>query len=82
MVQGPVREVFFWDLPKFFVAFGMILTLFESQTDVASTMARQYQVLFENNLAAVYVSTADGRLFELQQRFSQDVRIPIQRTGA
>ena len=43
---GPGQGSFFWDLPKFFVAFGMILTLFESQTDVASTVARQYRVAF------------------------------------
>ncbi len=66
---GPAPGSFFWDLPKFFVAFGMILTLFESQADVASTVARQYQVLFENNLAAVYVSTPDGRLMNCNGAF-------------
>jgi PAS domain S-box-containing protein len=60
---------FFWDLPKFFVAFGMILTLLENQTQVANTVARQYQVLFENNLAAVYVSTFDGRLLNCNSAF-------------
>jgi hypothetical protein len=54
---GPGPESFIWDLPRFFVAFGMILTLLENQTEVAKTVARQYQILFENNLAAVYVST-------------------------
>jgi two-component system, cell cycle sensor histidine kinase and response regulator CckA len=58
-----------WDLPKFFVAFGMILTLFESETEVASTVALQYQVLFENNLAAVYVSTPEGRLMNCNSAF-------------
>ena len=66
---GPGPGSFFWDLPKFFVAFGMILTLFENQTDVASTVARQYQVLFENNLAAVYVSTPEGRLMNCNPAF-------------
>src|SRR5579864_7622082 len=66
---GPGPGSFFWDLPKFFVAFGMILTLFESQTDVASTVALQYQVLFENNLAAVYVSTPEGRLMNCNSAF-------------
>jgi PAS domain S-box-containing protein len=66
---GPGPGSFFWDLPKFFVAFGMILTLFENQTDVASTLALQYQVLFENNLAAVYVSSPEGRLLNCNSAF-------------
>ena len=67
IVPGPGS--FFWDVPKFFVAFGMILTLFENQTVVANTVARQYQVLFENNLAAVYVSTFDGKLLDCNTAF-------------
>ena len=66
---GPAPGSFFWDLPKFFVAFGMILTLFENQTEVASTVAGQYQVLFENNLAAVYVSTPEGKLLNCNGAF-------------
>src|SRR5579859_76135 len=58
-----------WDLPKFFVAFGMILTLFENQTEVSSKAARQYEVLFENNLAAVYVSTPTGKLLNCNAAF-------------
>jgi PAS domain S-box-containing protein len=58
-----------WDLPKFFVAFGMILTLFENQTQVSSKTARQYEVLFENNLAAVYVSTPTGKLLNCNAAF-------------
>jgi two-component system cell cycle sensor histidine kinase/response regulator CckA len=67
--MGPGPGSVFWDLPKFFVAFGMILTLFENQTDVASTVALQYQVLFENNLAAVYVSSQQGRLLNCNSAF-------------
>lgn len=66
---GPGPGSFFWDLPKFFVAFGMILTLLENQTDVASTVALHYQVLFENNLAAVYVSTPEGKLLNCNSAF-------------
>jgi PAS domain S-box-containing protein len=66
---GPGPGNFFWDLPKFFVAFGMILTLLENQTEVANTVARQYQVLFESNLAAVYVSTFDGKLLNCNSAF-------------
>jgi PAS domain S-box-containing protein len=66
---GPGPESFFWELPRFFVAFGMILTLLENQTEVARTVAGQYQVLFENNMAAVYVSTFDGRLLNCNSAF-------------
>src|SRR6185312_6087731 len=66
---GPGPASFFWDLPKFFVAFGMIFTLFENQTEVANTVARQYQVLFEDNLAGVYVSTFEGKLLNCNGAF-------------
>ncbi|HZD96084.1 MAG TPA: PAS domain S-box protein, partial [Candidatus Sulfotelmatobacter sp.] len=66
---GPGPTSFFWDVPKFFVAFGMILTLFENQAELAITVARQYEVLFENNLAAVYVSTFEGRLLACNSAF-------------
>jgi PAS domain S-box-containing protein len=67
--SGPGPGSVFWDLPKFFVAFGMIMTLFENQTEVASTVAQQYQILFENNLAAVYVSTVEGKLLNCNGAF-------------
>ncbi|HEV3316830.1 MAG TPA: PAS domain S-box protein [Candidatus Angelobacter sp.] len=58
-----------WDLPKYFVAFGMILTLFESETEIATNAARQYQALFEGNLASVYLSTAEGTLLDCNSAF-------------
>ena len=66
---GPVPASDVWNLPKVFVAFGMILTLFENQAHMASKLARQYQVLFENNLAAVYVSTPEGKLLNCNSAF-------------
>jgi two-component system, cell cycle sensor histidine kinase and response regulator CckA len=60
---------FFWDLPKYLVAFGMILTLFENQTEVANKAARQYHALFEGNMAAVYVSTFEGILLNCNNAF-------------
>ncbi|MGZ4843667.1 MAG: PAS domain S-box protein [Candidatus Angelobacter sp.] len=66
---GPAPASPVWDLPKLFVAFGMILTLFENHVNVASKVARQYQVLFENNLAAVYVSTPEGTLLNCNSAF-------------
>ena len=66
---GPAPASNVWSLPKLFVAFGMILTLFENQEHRASRLARQYQVLFENNLAAVYVSTPEGKLLNCNSAF-------------
>ncbi|HLY92379.1 MAG TPA: PAS domain S-box protein [Candidatus Angelobacter sp.] len=66
---GPGPDHFVWELPRFFVAFGMILTLLENQTMLANTVARQYQILFENNLAAVYVSTFSGKLLNCNGAF-------------
>jgi two-component system cell cycle sensor histidine kinase/response regulator CckA len=65
----PAAGSVFWDLPKFFVAVGMILTLYENQAEMAATVARQYQVLFENNLAAVYLSTPGGKLLNCNSAF-------------
>jgi two-component system, cell cycle sensor histidine kinase and response regulator CckA len=67
--MGPSPASTVWNLPKLFVAFGMILTLFENQAHMASRLARQYQVLFENNLAAVYVSTPEGMLLNCNSAF-------------
>ncbi|HEY2170502.1 MAG TPA: PAS domain-containing protein, partial [Candidatus Angelobacter sp.] len=67
--MGPAPTSAVWSLPKIFVAFGMLLTLFENQAHMASGLARQYQVLFENNLAAVYVSTPEGMLLNCNSAF-------------
>ena len=66
---GPPGSSVLWDLPKYFVAFGMILTLFESQMEIATNAARQYQVLFEGNLASVYLSTVEGKLLDCNGAF-------------
>jgi two-component system cell cycle sensor histidine kinase/response regulator CckA len=68
-IQGPPWDSVVWDLPKYFVAFGMILTLFENETEIATKAARQYQVLFEGNLASVYLSTAEGKLLDCNSAF-------------
>ncbi|HEU5412351.1 MAG TPA: PAS domain S-box protein [Candidatus Angelobacter sp.] len=58
-----------WDLPKYSVAFGMLMTLFENQAEAANMSAQQFQGLFENNLAAVYVSTVSGKLLDCNSAF-------------
>jgi diguanylate cyclase (GGDEF)-like protein/PAS domain S-box-containing protein len=38
-----------WNVPKYFVAFGMILTLLEEQKREADARSEEYRVLFESN---------------------------------
>jgi diguanylate cyclase (GGDEF)-like protein/PAS domain S-box-containing protein len=38
-----------WNVPKYFVAFGMILTLLEEQKREADARSQEYRVLFEDN---------------------------------
>ena len=66
---NPAATSLVWDIPKFFVAFGMILTLYESQAIVSSTVASKYHALFEGNLAAVYLSTFGGQLLDCNRAF-------------
>lgn len=65
---GPVPNMI-WDLPKYMVAFGMILTLFENETAAATSAARQYRALFDVNLAAVYLSTMEGQVLDCNPAF-------------
>ncbi len=66
---GPPGDSAFWDLEKYSVAFGMLLTLFEQKTRAANDVARKYQDLFEGNLAAVSISTMDGKLLDCNGAF-------------
>src|SRR5437773_3285621 len=59
----------FWDLPKYFVAIGMIVTLLENETALATRAAKSYQTLFEANLTGVYVSTLMGQLLDCNPAF-------------
>ena len=45
------------------------MTLFENQAEAATAAARQFQGLFENNLAAVYVATMEGKLLDCNSAF-------------
>jgi PAS domain S-box-containing protein len=47
----------------------MILTLFENQAELATNIAHKYRSLFEEDLAAVYISTFDGRLLDCNSAF-------------
>ncbi|PYP85045.1 MAG: hypothetical protein DMG65_21395 [Candidatus Angelobacter sp. Gp1-AA117] len=61
----------FFDMPKYFVAVGMILTLYENETSLAKKVAQRYRTLFEENMAAVYVSTLNGHLLECNSAFQK-----------
>lgn len=65
----PTVENTFLGLPPYFVAFGMILTLFENQTERANSVAEQFQVLFEGNLAGVYLCTLNGDIVDCNAAF-------------
>jgi PAS domain S-box-containing protein len=67
--HGPHPSSFFWDLPKYFVAFGMIMTLSETHAENATNAAHEYEALFEENLAAVCVSTPEGQLLDCNSAF-------------
>ena len=67
---SPEPNIFF-DMPKYFVAVGMILTLYESETTLAQKVAQRYRILFEENMAGVYVSTLNGHLTECNSAFQK-----------
>lgn len=58
-----------WNIPKFFVAVGMLLTLMESQSIQAGAVALNYKSLFELNVAAVYRISLEGRLLDCNPAF-------------
>jgi diguanylate cyclase (GGDEF)-like protein/PAS domain S-box-containing protein len=47
------REV--WNLPKFFVAFGMILVVFEEDMRASQMLNADYRLLFESNPVALWI---------------------------
>lgn len=45
----------FWNVPKYFVAFGMILVLFEEEIRSASGASKHYRLLFEGNPRPMWI---------------------------
>lgn len=45
----------FWNVPKYFVEFGMILTLLENQIYAANWQSEQYRVLFDSNPHPMFI---------------------------
>ncbi len=52
-----------WNVPKYFVAFGMILTLFEEQKREADARSEEYRVLFEDNPHPMWIFDKDTLQF-------------------
>ena len=52
-----------WNVPKYFVAFGMILTLLEEQKREADARSQEYRVLFENNPHPMWIFDTDTLQF-------------------
>ena len=50
-----------WNVPKFFVAFGMIVTLLEEEAHLASRERTQYQLLFEENPLPMWIFDRDSQ---------------------
>jgi len=52
-----------WNVPKYFVAFGMILTLLEEQKRDADARSEEYRVLFEDNPHPMWIFAVDTLRF-------------------
>ncbi|HEY0784769.1 MAG TPA: sensor domain-containing diguanylate cyclase [Acidobacteriaceae bacterium] len=49
-----------WNVPKYFVAFGMIVTLLEEEVRLSSRQRAQYQMLFEDNPLPMWIFARSG----------------------
>jgi len=52
-----------WNIPKFFVEFGMILTLLESEIITASKQREEYRVLFDGNPHPMWITDLNTHVF-------------------
>ena len=52
-----------WNLPKFFVEFGMILTLLESEIIATSKQREEYRVLFDANPLPMWITEVQSQNF-------------------
>src|SRR5277367_1614650 len=53
----------FWNIPKFFVEFGMILTLLESEIVTTSRQREEYRVLFDGNPLPMWITDLQTHAF-------------------
>jgi diguanylate cyclase (GGDEF)-like protein/PAS domain S-box-containing protein len=52
-----------WNIPKFFVEFGMILTLLESEIITTSKQREEYRVLFDGNPHPMWITDLNTHAF-------------------
>ena len=52
-----------WNIPKYFVEFGMILTLMENQLYSAEWQSEQYRLLFDNNPYPMFIYDTKSLVF-------------------
>ncbi len=52
-----------WNIPKFFVEFGMILTLLESEIITTSKQREEYRVLFDGNPHPMWITDINTHVF-------------------
>jgi len=75
---GPGGGAVLWDIPKYFVAFGMILTLFENQVEVATGMAAQYRLeIGERKRAEQAAKQANEAKSVFLATMSHEIRTPL-----
>ena len=54
----------FWNVPKYFVAFGMMLILLEEEIVSANNASKEYRVLFEANPHPMWIFDRNTQAFE------------------
>ncbi|MBV8632540.1 MAG: EAL domain-containing protein [Silvibacterium sp.] len=52
-----------WNIPKFFVEFGMILTLLETEIITTSKQREEYRVLFDGNPHPMWITDLNSHVF-------------------
>jgi diguanylate cyclase (GGDEF)-like protein/PAS domain S-box-containing protein len=57
----PAREL--WNIPKYFVEFGMVLTLMENQVYAANWQREQYRLLFDSNPHPMFIYDSNKLTF-------------------
>jgi signal transduction histidine kinase/CheY-like chemotaxis protein len=60
-----------WNIPKYFVAGAMILTLLEDEIIAAKRLMRRYRLQFDRSLCGVYRCSAQGKILECNDAFVQ-----------
>jgi signal transduction histidine kinase len=58
-----------WNIPKYFVAGAMILTLLEDEIAATARIMHRYRLQFDRSLCGVYRCTVDGQMLECNDAF-------------